>query len=52
MKRFSIYFLIAAWVMFIASDKGVFPSIFLMCAGAYVLAEIIPVIWRKWKRCR
>mgnify|MGYP003371279879 CR=1 FL=1 len=47
-----IKLLIAAWVIFIASDKGVLPSIFLMCAGAYALAEIIPAIWRGWKRCQ
>lgn len=41
MKNFTKVLLAAAWLIFIVSDHGVFPSAILMCAGLYAIADVV-----------
>lgn len=45
-EKFSMLFLVVAWVIFIASEKSIYTGMLMMLAGAYALCEVIPQIWR------
>lgn len=51
-EKFSMLFLIAAWVIFIASKESVYAGALLMLSGTYALCEIIPKIWRYRKNAK
>jgi hypothetical protein len=39
--KFNVLFVIAAWIIFIASGRNIYASVILMCAGAYMLVDVI-----------
>ncbi len=40
MNRFAVIYLIASWVIYFATDRGVVGSIFLILSGIYALVQI------------
>lgn len=47
--RFSELFLFVALLIFVASGRNMYSSVFLMLASAYMLIDVVPKIWRWWK---
>lgn len=47
--RFSELFLFAAIVIFIAAGRNIYSSILLMLASAYMIIDVLPKLWRRWK---
>lgn len=47
--KFKEMFLIAAWIMFLVSDRTVTSSIILMAAGLYELSCIIPKLMEVYR---
>lgn len=45
-------FLIAAWIIFIVSEKNIMSSVILMAAGLYELSYVVPKLWEVYKRCQ
>ena len=39
--KFNVLFVIAAWIIFIASGRYIYASVILMCAGAYMFVDVI-----------
>lgn len=46
--RFSELFLFVAVLVFIASGRNIYSSVFLMLASAYMLIDVVPKLWRRW----
>ena len=50
--KFKYLFLVAAWIAFIASGRNTYASILMICAGAYLMADVIPEIRRYMKNAK
>lgn len=46
-KKFEIAFVVAAWIIFMASNQNVYSAILLMCAGMYMLVNVIARLKKK-----
>ena len=42
MKNIKKYFLIASWIIYFGTGRGIVGSIFLMLAGLFLLSDFIP----------
>ena len=54
MKRttFGRLFLIMAVINFVASGRSKYASMFLVLASLYMLADVLPRLWKEWKKCQ
>lgn len=39
--KFEILFLVASWVIFIATNGNLYSSVLLLCAGAYMAIQVL-----------
>lgn len=42
MKRISRYFLVASWIIYFATGRGVVGSTFLILSGLFFMTDLIP----------
>lgn len=47
--RFSELFLLAAAVIFMVS-RNIYTSIILMLASVYMMIDVIPKLWKEWRK--
>ncbi len=54
MKRvkFRELFLLFAVVSFVASDRDIYSTILLILSSVYLLMDVVPKLWKEWKKCR
>ncbi len=48
--KFEILFLVASWVIFIATNGNLYSSVLLLCAGAYMAIQVVSRIRRREER--
>ena len=52
MKRvkFRELFLLFAVVSFVVSDRDIYSTILLILSSVYLLMDVVPKLWKEWKR--